>query len=237
VDDARRKLVSWISHDLRTPLGRVRAIVEALNDGLVYKSAEVASYHAQLSDEIERLTTLVNDLFELNRISAGALELELECVDIGELVTELAGSFAVVADSRSITLNATDLSLDAAADVSPRHLERALSNLLDNALRYTHAGGAVDVSVLRSATNVQVAIDDTCGGTDVEMLATILAAPAEQTVLGSSGRTGLGLGIAQGLVQAQGGQIDVERTGRGCRFTVTLQLAPSVNPLHAFAPL
>jgi signal transduction histidine kinase len=233
VADARRKLVSWISHDLRTPLARIKAIVEALDDGVVFRPGEVSLYHRQLSAESDRLAALVDDLFELNRITAGALELEDERVDVTQLVSEVVASFLVVADSRDISLSAVCEPLEADVDVSSRHLERALGNLLDNALRHTPPGGAVDVVVALRGAGVVVAIDDGCGGVNVDAIESYLGAGSGEPSSEGNGRPAYGLAIAKGLVEAQGGRLAVERTGRGCRLAVTLPLAVS----HARAPL
>jgi signal transduction histidine kinase len=226
---ARRELVAWVSHDLRTPLSRIKAIVEALQDDVVTGPAEVSGYHARLSAEADRLGTLVNDLFELNRISAGAVELELERVKVGDIVSDLVASFAVIADARGVTLNAPPVNGELEVEVSPFHLERALGNLLDNALRYTHDGGVVDVELLTGPSEIRVTIDDGCGGMDLAELKLLLNGPSATQRLGRSGKTGLGLAIAKGLVEVQGGAIDVEEASRGCRFSVTLPLASATR--------
>lgn len=233
VADARRKLVSWISHDLRTPLARIKAIVEALDDGVVFRPGEVSLYHRQLSAESDRLAALVDDLFELNRITAGALELEVDRVDLSQLVSEVVASFLVVADARDIALNARCEPLGADVDVSSRHLERALGNLLDNALRHTPPGGVVDVVVALRGADAVVAVDDGCGGVDVDAIESHLRAGSGEATAEGNGRPAYGLAIAKGLVEAQGGRLAVERTGRGCRLGVTLPLAVA----EARAPL
>jgi signal transduction histidine kinase len=223
--EARRELISWISHDLRTPLARIRAIVEALEDEIVTGPAEISGYHGRLRSEADRLSALVNDLFELSRISVGELELELERTGLSDIVSDVVASFAVIAEARGITLNARPPMFDAEVEVSTNHLERALGNLVHNALRFTEGGGVVDVKILHDPTWAAVAIEDECRGIELETLAQFLA---EQNPgpLGQPGRSGLGLAIAKGLVEAQGGRVSVERTGRGCRFTISLPLAP-----------
>jgi signal transduction histidine kinase len=225
LEGARRELVAWMSHDLRTPLARIQAIVEALADDVVAEPADVASSYSQLRAEADRLGTLVNDLLELNRISAGELELELERTNLTDIVSDLVASFAVIADARGLTLNARPPSVIAEVEVSTSHLERALANLLDNALRYTEPGGVVDVQLTVADDSATIAIADSCGGMDFDQLAQLLAEPNTAHRLGRGGRTGLGIAIAKGLVEAQGGQIAVERTDAGCRFVVTLRLA------------
>jgi signal transduction histidine kinase len=139
--EARRELVSWISHDLRTPVARVRAIVEALEDEIIREPAEVASYLVQLHTEADRLGVLIADLFELNGIAAGQLDLELEPTRLTEIVSGVVASFGVIADARRIALKAPPPTIDPEVRISPRHLERALGNLVDNALRHTDADG------------------------------------------------------------------------------------------------
>src|SRR5207244_11208177 len=84
LDGSRRELVAWVSHDLRTPLAGIRAIVEALEDGVVEDDKTVARYHATLRGEADRLAELVDDLFELSRAQAGVLQLQLESVSLGD---------------------------------------------------------------------------------------------------------------------------------------------------------
>jgi signal transduction histidine kinase len=198
--------------------------VEALQDGILAGPTETSNYHAQLAAETDRLGALVNDLLELNRISAGAIELELEPVMLGDIVSDMVSSFAVVADARGITLHAPPANGNTAAKVSPPHLERALGNLLDNALRYTCVGGIVEVSIETHRTEVCVLIDDSCGNADLDQLKKLVSGPSPSELIGRSGRTGLGVAIARGLVEAQAGRLGVEATPNGCRFTVALPL-------------
>lgn len=225
-EEARRELVAWISHDLRTPLGRIQAIVEALEDGLVDGADDVAAHHARLRAEADRLGALVSDLFELNRIAAGSLLLELEPARLGDLVSDVVASFSVIADARRITLNASPSGSDPHVNVSTPHLERALGNLLDNACRYTEPGGTIDVTVVPNGRVAAVAIDDSCGAVDFERLERALTDPAGAHADPAGAKTGLGLAIAKGLVEAQGGGISVARTRRGCRFTVVFPVVP-----------
>jgi signal transduction histidine kinase len=227
LEEARRELVAWISHDLRTPLARIRAIVEALEDDLV-DTEEVVAYHARLRAETERLAALIRDLFELNRISAQGLELELEPIPLTDLVSDVVASFAVLADARGVVLDARRPSVDPEVEASPRHLERALGNLLDNALRYTKTGGVVEVEVTADDERACVTVDDSCGGIEPAVLLDFTdrnGRPRGE----HAGQSGLGLAIARGLVEAQGGDISLESTERGCRFAVALPLAATAR--------
>ena len=216
---ARRELVAWMSHDLRTPVGRIKAIVEALEDGILSTPSEVEEYYERLRKEADRVGILVNDLLELNRINAGALSLDPDHVSVCEVVADTVASFGVIADSRSVTLNGPEWT-EADVRVSVTHFERAFANLLDNALRYSHSGGVVDVHIQNGGGEVSVFVDDTCGGADVGELSRRTLEPHPSP--GRNGQNGLGLPIAKGLIEAQGGRLSVERTKRGCRFALTL---------------
>ena len=133
-------------------------------------------------------------------------------------------SFSVLADARRVGLDAKAPTVDPAVEASPRHLERALGNLLDNAVRYTKAGGVVDVAVTADDARALVTVADSCGGIEREVVVDFENGNGRHRG-DHAGETGLGLAIAKGLVEAQGGEISLESTGRGCRFTIALPLA------------
>jgi signal transduction histidine kinase len=224
-DEARRQLVTWISHDLRAPLSRINVIVEALEDGIVAGPAEVAAYHSRLRAEASRLGALISDLFERSRISAGSLELELERARLAEVVSGVVASFSVVAESRRIRLRAEPPEEDPEVEISTPHVERALSNVLDNALRYTPEGGQVEVNLARRDGCAAIEIADGCGGEDLDELRRRLEESNGAHVHPVGAKTGLGLAIAKGLAEAQGGAIGVEPSERGCLFRLTFPLA------------
>ena len=102
MEQSRRELVAWVSHDLRTPLAGIRALAEALDDGIVDEPGEIRRYHRRLVTEAERLARLVDDLFELSRIQADALALSLERVPLADVVSEVVASAAVVAEAKGV---------------------------------------------------------------------------------------------------------------------------------------
>ena len=219
--DARRELVAWASHDLRTPLANVQAMLEALEDGLVdpHESLPV------LREQVRILALLVDDLFELARIDAGALTLELRDASVTGLVQACLRGVEADARRRGIAL-AADVDADVHARCAPDKVERVLLNLLTNALRHTPSDGAVAVQVEPRAGEVQVTVEDTGEG---------LGPEAEQRMFDrfwrgdparSARGTGLGLAIARGLVEAHGGRIWAEnRPGGGARVSFTLPAA------------
>jgi signal transduction histidine kinase len=222
--DARRQLVAWASHDLRTPLASLRAMIEALEDGL----ASPAEYLPAIREQLDTLSLLVQDLFELARIDAGALQLELHDTRLRELVSTCLRAVDAEARARNIQLEARFDAEDPEVRVAPDKVERVLLNLLTNALRHTPSDGAVSVVVEPNSHNVVVAVEDTGGGLTAgatqRMFERFWREDASRTR--STGGSGLGLAIAQGLVEAHGGTIWAEnRSSGGARVAFTLPLA------------
>jgi two-component system sensor histidine kinase BaeS len=216
--DARRELVVWASHDLRTPIASIRAMLEAIEDGL----AEPEEYLPTLREQVRLLSTLVDDLFELARIDTGALSLELEQTSVSQLVESTVRLFEPEAAARRIELSA-DVSGEASAPVAPAKIERVLFNLLTNALRHTPTDGSVAVFVEQRDGDVVVRVEDSgeglAGDTPERMFDRFWRAERARA---SSG-TGLGLAIARGIVEAHGGTIWAEnRPEGGAQVSFTL---------------
>jgi signal transduction histidine kinase len=221
--DARRELVAWASHDLRTPLASLRAMVEALEDDL----AEPAEYLPAIRKQTDLLTDLVEDLFELARIDSGVLALELHEASIGELVASCLESLWPSAQSCGVRLESRIDPSDPQVKVAPDKVQRVLLNLVENAVRHTRREGAVAVVVQTDTDHVVVAVEDEGAGL-------VPGAPQrmfdrfwrdDESRTRSSGGAGLGLAIAQGLVHAHGGTIWAEnRREGGARVAFTLPL-------------
>ena len=227
IEDSRRQLVAWVSHDLRTPLAGIQAMVEALDDGVVSEPADVRAYYGRLSAEATRLGRLVDDLFELSRIEASALDLDLEAISLDDLVSEAVASASVRAEAKGVRVEGDTAVEPAVVEGSPRELSRVIQNLLDNAIRHTPAGGAVRVGAAREGRPVEVSVTDACGGIPAHDLDRVfdLAYRGDAARTPGGGGAGLGLAIARGFVEAHRGDIAVHNEGDGCRFTVRLPLA------------
>jgi signal transduction histidine kinase len=226
VERSRRELVAWVSHDLRTPLAGVRAMVEALQDGVVQDARTVARYHAQMGVEVERLTRLVDDLFELARLQADAVQLTLERVSLGDVVSDAVASVTAIAEAKGVVVagRISDEALE--VDASSRELARVVHNLLDNAIRHTPPGGSVVVEVDSENRDAVVSVADACGGIATHELDRIFElAYRGDAARSPGGGAGLGLAIARGLVEAHAGDIAVVNDNGGCRFTVRLPRA------------
>ncbi|HMC39382.1 MAG TPA: HAMP domain-containing sensor histidine kinase, partial [Acidimicrobiales bacterium] len=167
-ESTRRELVAWVSHDLRTPLAGIRAMVEALEDGVVTDPADVARYYATIRLEADHLAGLVDDLFELSRIRSGSLALELEVapVMLDELLSDAMAGATVSARAKGLDLRCEVQEPAPVVEVATAEMIRVVRNLLDNAIRHTEPGGRV---TLRAATDVPrgavtVSVLDGCGG-------------------------------------------------------------------------
>ena len=217
--DARRELVAWASHDLRTPLANMQAMLEALEDGLV----EPETTLPVLGEQVSVLSALVDDLFELARIDAGALTLELREAQLAPLVESCLRGVEADARRRGVELDASVPS-DARAWFAPEKVERVLFNLLTNALRHTPSDGSVAVRVDPGREDVQVTVEDSGEGIAEAYLHRVFDRfwRGDFARSGTEG-AGLGLAIARGLVEAHGGRIWVENkpTG-GTRVAFTL---------------
>jgi signal transduction histidine kinase len=203
--DARRQLVAWASHDLRTPLASLQAMLEAIEDGIV----EPERYLPELREQVRALSMLVDDLFELARIDAGVLRLELTDAPLDPLVRSSVRVLEPEARARGVRLEA-HVEGSPSARCAPEKVERVLYNLLANALRHTPTDGSVAVRIEPLADEVKVTVEDTGSGFDPSSVRT----------------SGLGLAIARGLLELQSGRIWQEnRPGGGASVSFTLPAA------------
>ncbi|WP_395365957.1 sensor histidine kinase [Streptomyces sp. YH02] len=219
LETSRRELVAWISHDLRTPLAGLRAMSEALEDGV---AADPARYHRQMRTEVDRLNSMVGDLFELSRIHAGALVLSPTRMSLYDLVGDALAGADALAREHGVRLAGENVA-PLPVEVDGKEMTRVLSNLLVNAIRHTPADGTVAIAAERRAGSVVVSVTDACGGIPEEDLPRVFdtgwrGAPARTPPSGA----GLGLAIVRGIVEAHAGRADVRNVSGGCRFELTL---------------
>jgi signal transduction histidine kinase len=233
-EDSRRQLVAWVSHDLRTPLSGIRAMVEALEDGVVDDPETVARYYRTMGRETDRLAGLVDDLFELSRIQAGALSLELEQIALDELVSDAVAGVSLAASAKGVDLRGEVASPTPVVELSIPEMARVVRNLLDNAIRHTPRGGTVWVEAALADDDhdtALVSVRDGCGGIPAPDLPRVfeLAYRGDAARTPGDGGAGLGLAVARGLVEAHHGEISVRNEGQGCRFTIRLPLAAATR--------
>lgn len=238
LDAARRDLVAWASHDLRTPLTSLRAMIDALTDGVVSEPDTVARYLRQCQAEVARMNTLIDDLFELAQLDTGHLILKLELASLSDLISDALQGFILRAREKGVTLSGkVEPDIDPVC-MAPEKISRVLQNLLENAIRHTPAGGAIDLDARRENGSVAVSVRDTGEGIASQDLPRIFErfyrgerSRSREPYGGEGGRrassgAGLGLAIAKGLVEAHGGRIWAESVP-GVGTTVTFSLPKS----------
>ena len=224
LETSRRELVAWISHDLRTPLAGLRAMSEALEDGV---AADPDRYLRQIRTEVERLNGMVGDLFELSRIHAGTLPLTPARISLYDLVGDALAGADPLAREHGVRL-VGDAVQAVPVEVDGKEMSRVLGNLLVNAIRRTPADGTVAVAAERSPDGVVLSVTDSCGGIPDEDLPRVF----DTGWRGTHARTppagaGLGLAIVRGIVEAHQGTATVRNVPGGCRFEVVLPAAVS----------
>ncbi|MDP2287882.1 MAG: HAMP domain-containing sensor histidine kinase [Actinomycetota bacterium] len=220
----RREMTSWIGHDLRTPLAGLRAMSEALEDGV---APDPARYLAQIRREVERLTGMVDDLLALSRLQSQELMLTIERIDVADVVSDILSATEPLAIEQGVRLGGS-ASGPLPSMVDERELSRGLTNLVMNAVRHTPAHAPVTVEARCRGTEVVVSVTDTCGGIATEDLDRLF----EPGWRGSSARSqggaegaGLGLAVTQSAMDALGGRVSVRNVEGGCCFELTLPLA------------
>jgi signal transduction histidine kinase len=228
-DRARRELVAWVSHDLRTPISGIRLMAEALEDRLVDDQTVLSRYYTTIRTEADRLGGMVDDLFDLSRIQSGTIALQRASMPLDRLIADVAQAATPTAASKGVHVRVRRSGPTRSIDIDAAKIARAIRNLLDNAIRHTSPGG--DVMVVLAAPNpdvVEVTVSDACGGIPDEDLGRVFEAGR-----GDRARTpgptggGLGLAIAAGIIRAHGGQIGVRNIPPGCCFTICLPCVAS----------
>ena len=233
LDRERRELTAAISHDLRTPLASIRAMVEALDDGVVSNDKEVRRYYGAIRRQIEQLSRMIEDLFELAQIDAGALRLERRPLALQDVAAEVVDAMQAQAERRGVHLNCETPENVAELPLDGDRIERAISNLVQNALEHTPAGGTVQVAVSRVNGWAELRVIDAGEGIDSADLPHIwdrfyrAEKSRRREANGGDGR-GLGLAIVRGLVEAHGGSVSAESAaGRGTTITMRLPANPA----------
>jgi signal transduction histidine kinase len=221
----RRDLIAWVSHDLQTPLASIRAIVEAVADGMVEDPETIQRYLSTAQRDIRALSALIDDLFQMAQLDAGGLTLNLETDSLSDLISDTLESFSELAARQSVTLQGQVEPGVSLVFMDTQRIGRVLNNLVGNALRYTPAGGKVQVRAAPEPSDYLVEVWDTGEGIPPADLPFIFERfyRSEKSRNRLTGGAGLGLAIARGIIEAHGGQIGVESTsGQGARFWFTL---------------
>ena len=225
LESLRRDLIAWVGHDLQTPLASMRAILEALSDGVVDEPQMVKRYLLTAQRDVMSLSALIDDLFQMSQLDAGGFPLHRAPASLNDLVSDTLESFSQLAKQQEITLEG-----QVESDVDPvlmdtQAIGRVFNNLISNALRHTPPQGRVSVWVRREGPGVDVTVSDTGEGIRGQDIPHIFERfyRGDASRRRGTGGAGLGLAIARGIVQAHGGDIQVQsEPGKGTQFTFHL---------------
>jgi signal transduction histidine kinase len=221
VETMRKDLITTVSHDLRTPLASLRAMVEAIDDGVVTDPSSFRRYAVEMRKSVGQLSAMVDDLFELSQIEAGAIEVERRRIRLDEIVRSVVTAVEPHATNKGLALR-TDLGGAADAPCSPR-LTRVFQNLLMNAVRHTPADGSVSVLARRDGDRIEVAVEDSGEGLSEADMERIFEPFYRADPARSGQGAGLGLALAKRIVEGAGGRISAETKAEGgARFSVLL---------------
>ncbi len=222
-EQMRRDFISNVSHELRTPLAAVRALAEMLEHET--EDPGEKEVIARILAQVDRMTALVNELLDLSRIEAGAIQLTLAPVPVREAAAEAAAMLEprAGAEGKALTIDVAD---DALAAADRQALVRMLANLLDNAVKYSPPGGTVRLSARREGDTVEIAVEDEGPGIAPEHLPRVFERFYKGDPARASEGVGLGLAIVKHLARAHGGSVHAEnRAEGGARFVVRLPAA------------
>jgi signal transduction histidine kinase len=231
LEQARRDLIAAVSHDLRTPLASVRAMVEALSDQVVTDEATVKRYHHTIQTQITNLSLLIDDFFEISKLDSGRLQLKLEEASLFDLISDTLESMQVQAEAKAIRLTGAIQSNVPCLLIESSKIQRVLYNLVQNAIRHTPADGTIEISAQTLGNEVQINVTDTGEGIDEADIPRIFEEfyRGEKSRSRSTGGAGLGLAIAKGFIEAHGGRIWVEsQRGVGTNFSFALPVGPKM---------
>ena len=226
IDTTRREFVSNGSHELRSPLASASAMVEVLESGAIDDKKTAMDFLHRIRGDVNRMTSLVEELLELSSLESGQMPEHLAPVSIEDVIEEIVERFQFTASSSSIELVSRSQPGLPYVMGEQRRLEQVLTNLVENALRFTPAGGRITLSARSDVDWVFVTVADTGVGIAREHLPHVFERFYKVERSRRDHGTGLGLAISKHLVQAQGGDISATSVeGEGSEFTVKLRRA------------
>lgn len=230
VDQTRRDLIAWISHDLRTPLTAIQASLEAIADDIVIEPEPIKDYVQNSLHEVENFKALLDDLFAIAQLDAGHMNLTFVQASLSDLISDTVSGMYARAQQRDITIKG-----EIAPDIDPVYMapdkiQRVLHNLIDNAIRHTPQSGTITIRAFKKGRGVYVEVHNTGAFIDPQHLPRIFekfyrGEVARQQAEDGHRNAGLGLAIARGFVEAHEGKISVVSnpdSGTSFRFAIPI---------------
>jgi len=223
-EQLRRNMIADTAHELRTPLSNLNGYLEAIRDGLV-KADE--STIRSLNEEASLLSQLVDELQELSLAEAGELKLNCHVENINKIVTQAAAMRQELADAKGISLKIELTDISPQANIDSRRIIQLLLNLIDNSIRHTPDGGTITIATKKFDERIEISVGDTGEGIPAEDLPNVFERfyRVDKSRTRATGGTGLGLTIAKRIVEAHGGEIQVQsELGKGSSFAFSLPI-------------
>ena len=226
LETTRREFVSNVSHELRNPLASIRSMVETLSGGAIDDRQTAADFVSRIEQDVRRMDTLVSELLELSRLESGQVALDVRPLSLEPIAADTVASFRDRSSGGGV-----EVSVEIPADLplvlgESEKVRQVLSNLMDNALKFTPPGGRITMSALPDHRNVIARVSNTGDGIAPEHLPHLFERFYKVDRSRRDQGTGLGLAIVKHIVLAHGGDVDVESSlGEGATFTFTLPRA------------
>ncbi len=228
--DTLRRFIADASHELRTPITAIKTFNELLRSGTANDPGTRAEFLAESHLQIERLEWITRNLLDLSRLDSGVANLDMTVIDVGELMQSAASAYRQRAFEKGVALVVIAHEPKLMLRCDRARMEIVLSNLVDNALKFTPSDGWIELNAAQSMSAVQFTVCDSGSGIDEGDLPFIFDRFYRGKGAGRQG-SGLGLALVKSIVQAHGGQVRVKSTpGQGCRFTIDLPYANSSLP-------
>jgi len=228
LDRLRRDLVAWAGHDLRTPLTSIRAIMEALADEVVTDEETRRRYLQTALADVQSLSHLIDDLFEMSQVDAGGVQLNLQQGSISDLISDTLERFSAQAQRQGVSIEGHAAAGSDPVQMDIQRIGRVLANLVSNALHHTPAGGRITITSQRQGDSLLVAVLDSGEGIRTEDMAHVFERfyRGERSRSRDTGGAGLGLAIAKGIIEAHHGTIGIESkvaVGTKVWFTIPVE--------------
>lgn len=227
VERMKADFISSVTHDLRTPLASIKAYTETILTSPDMPATTREEFLSIIEEETNRLSHLVESILEVSRIESGTIEIVCKDVNVTEIIRRVVSAVKPLAEKRNVTLTCSLPDEEALMQADEVKIESIITNLLNNAVKFTLENGSVDISAERKCNEIQITVSDTGIGIPKDSLSKIFdrfyrVYRPEMQVHGS----GLGLAIVKHYVNLHSGQIKVEsEEGKGSRFTVVLPLS------------
>ena len=221
----RIEFVANVSHELRTPLTSIKGFIETLKRGAIYDSKNSQRFLDIIESHTERLNNLIDDLLDLSKIESKEIKMEFQPTDFREVIEEVVSNFREAIDEKGHTVKIDIPSDFPQVEVDPERIEQVFNNLLNNAIKFTPAGGNICIRGIVKEKNIQIEVSDTGIGIPKEHLGRLFERfyRVDKARSRELGGTGLGLSIVKHIIQAHGGTVGVEsKVNKGSRFFFTL---------------